>query len=847
MFQPCLDFSATPAAITANAERLVKSSRCRRDELVRTIAPEQATFANVMVPLAHMQNDFTIESNVLSFHRHVSEDADIRAASANAQALFDDFHAECWMREDVFKLVDAVYCNSCNLQDESALFLEMVHAIFARSSLGIRNAASRERYKEIQRRLSRIHAEFRENLGCCKDEMFFSVADLEGVPAATIEQLERDASNGKLRLDLSNPSHRHMLVSADRGETRKKLYLASDDRCGANVPLVKEAVRLRHEMAKLLGFENYATFQLQSRMAKTPERVSEFLLDMQSKLRSHGLSALQELKDLKNSDANKDDDSGGFFHCDYDYYHSRLLKSRLSMDRSRIQEYFPLQTTTAAILNLFGQLFGISFDEINPAGNNIWHTDVQMFSVHDNAARGGEFLGYLYLDLFRRDGKYPHESCFSLQPGFTRQDGTRHYPSTALTCAFSKPTPTKPSLLSHFEVTTLLHELGHGIHDLVSKTQYAHFHGPDGVPVDFGELPSQMLEYWCWTPSQLQSLSHHYAHLGPEMRTAWEARNPGRAPPETPQIPNELIEALTRAGRSTFGPLFHLDQVHRASFDLAVHQLGGTDEEVAAVDITVLWNKSRKDIGLIDGQEVFDGKYTHGNGYATTTHLMQNDYAAGYYGYLYSKVYAADLFYSEFQDNPRDTEKFQRYRQCVLESGGSRDGFQSLVDFLGREPSGDAFYNSLLPYVIFARGLAGRRGFQAQTLKKAPGYGLAKVLAGDVFDGLSRQGISPVVRAGAPEDPTGVTGGRDLFSGSVLDSQKSGMTALSPKGPPTTACTLHPGRGDKGLGHRTNVLDCLAVWCRAGADISEAKVFLEDAGAFVGHADGKTCVAANGP
>ncbi|TQV96368.1 hypothetical protein V2A60_003219 [Cordyceps javanica] len=669
MIQPCIDFSVTPASVTASAERLVRVSRCQRDELVQNVAPEQATFANVMVPLAHMQNDFTIESNVLSFYRHVSDDVDVRAASAGAQTLFDDFHAECWMREDIFKLVDAVRRKAEELIEESALFLDTFYH-------------------------SKIHAEFRKNLGSYTDEAFFTLAELEGVPQSSIEKLEHEPSTGKLRLDLSNPTHRNFLQSADEGDTRKRLYLASDGRCAVNVPLVKEAVRLRYEMAKLLGFQSYAAFQLQSRMAKTTERVSDFLLDLQSKMMPYGRSALQELQDLKKNDESKDDDSGEFFYWDYDYYHGRLLKSRLSVDRPQTREYFPLQTTIAAVLDLFGQLFGILFDDVKATDNNVWHPDVQMFAVHDNATRGGGFLGYLYLDLLSRESKYPHESCFSLQPGFTRKDGTRHYPSTALLCSFAKPTPRKPSLLSHFEVTMLLHELGHGIHDLVSQTQYSQFHGPEGVPVDFGELPSQMLEYWCWTPSQLKSLSCHYSHLGPEMLALWREKNEGKTQP-SPQIPDDLIEALTRDGRLTFGPLFHLDQIHRATFDLAIHQLC-SDDEVASVDITVLWNKLRKDIGLLHGQEVFDGKYTHGNGYATTTHLMMTDYAAGYYGYLYSKVYAADLYYSEFQDNPQDTERFQRYRHCVLEGGGSKDGYQSLIDFLGREPSSDAFYNSLL-------------------------------------------------------------------------------------------------------------------------------------------------------
>ncbi|KAK6443974.1 metallopeptidase MepB [Trichoderma asperellum] len=240
----------------------------------------------------------------------------------------------------------------------------------------------------------------------------------------------------------------------------------------------------------------------------------------------------------------------------------------------------------------------------------------------------------------------------------------------------------------------MLHELGHGIHDLVSKTQHSYFYGPEGVPVDFGEMPSQMLEYWSWTPSQLKSLSFHYSYISPETLALWKQQNEGKMQPEL-QMPNELIEALINASRFIFGPLFQLDQLHRSDFDMTIHQLC-SDEDAEFVDLTMLWNKSRKEIGLIDGHEVFDGHYTQGHGYTTFPHLMMNDYTAGYYAYLYTEVYAADLFYSEFQKHTLETERVQRYRKCVLESGGSRDGIQNLVDFLGREPSVDAFYNSLL-------------------------------------------------------------------------------------------------------------------------------------------------------
>jgi metallopeptidase MepB len=195
MHQPPIKFPVTPVSITADAESLVRESRHRRDELIQNISLEQATFANVMLPLAHMQNDFTMKANLLSFYRHVSADDNIRTASAKAQTLFDSFHTECWMRKDIFKLVDAVYRNRDDVTSESSLFLEIVCNRYTRSGLGIRDAVSRERFKEIQGRLSQIHTEFRRNLGRQTDVIFFTLAELEGVPESIVTQLEKDTSN----------------------------------------------------------------------------------------------------------------------------------------------------------------------------------------------------------------------------------------------------------------------------------------------------------------------------------------------------------------------------------------------------------------------------------------------------------------------------------------------------------------------------------------------------------------------------------------------------------------------------------------------------------------------------
>ena len=213
--------------------------------------------------------------------------------------------------------------------------------------------------------------------------------------------------------------------------------------------------------------------------------------------------------------------------------YDRLMEEKdYQLDQQLISEYFPLQTTIRGMLEIFEHLFGLHFvevvgkdrDSISPSGKGndiVWHDEVQVFSVWDDEGEGSGFVGYLYLDLFPREGKYGHAANFNLQPGFIQENGTRRYPATALVCNFSKPTAKKPSLLKHDEVTTLFHELGHGIHDLVSRTTYSRFHGTNTVR-DFVEAPSQMLENWCWTPSQLKALSRHYSTLSSEYLEAWK-------------------------------------------------------------------------------------------------------------------------------------------------------------------------------------------------------------------------------------------------------------------------------------------------------------------------------------
>jgi metallopeptidase MepB len=434
----------------------------------------------------------------------------------------------------------------------------------------------------------------------------------------------------------------------------------------------------------MLGYPDHATFKTEDKMAKTPKTVLDFLGDLRSRLKAGGQKEIAHLLELKKADLAERGlpFDGEYYLWDHRFYDRLMIEKEYSIDENKIAEYFPLKSTIGGMLKVFESLFGMVFIEldaearkkISPTGKAedvAWHEDVIMFSVWDDASEGEGFVGYLYLDLHPRQGKYGHAASFSLSPGFLTKDGKRSYPANALVCNFSKPTAKKPSLLKHDEVVTLFHELGHGIHDLAGRCRYSRFHGTATVG-DFVEAPSQMLENWCWTPGPLKGLSKHF---------------------ETgEQIPDELIEKLI-ATKHVNDALFNLRQLHFGLFDMAVHT-PKSHEDLEKMDVSSLYNTLRADISGIKGPEALGEPSNWGNGQAIFGHLISG-YDVGYYGYLSSEVYSTDMFYSVFKKDPMDGKEGRRYRHTVLQRGGSQDEMLTLMQFLGRKPSTESFYKEL--------------------------------------------------------------------------------------------------------------------------------------------------------
>lgn len=314
-------------------------------------------------------------------------------------------------------------------------------------------------------------------------------------------------------------------------------------------------------------------------MAKTPEAVMAFLEDLRVRASRHRPNAAAELLSLKQSETASHRQLDDELHVWDTSFYTRLLKEKqYSVDQLKTAEYFPLHPTVASMLQLFGKLFGFVFVDltgeeerarISPTGKAsdlTWHEDVILYSVWNVEDEGGDFVGYLYLDLHPRPGKYGHAQCAGLQLGFQRRDGTRHYPSTALLANFTKPTKDKPSLLKHGEMLMLFHELGHGMHDLAGRCKYSRFHGAETVG-DFNEAPSQMLENWCWDPAGLKFLSSHF--------------ETGEA------MPDDMISALIRT-KHVSASFSVLNQLRFCLFDMKVHSTRVPDE---GTDFSKLYNE----------------------------------------------------------------------------------------------------------------------------------------------------------------------------------------------------------------------------------------------------------------
>ena len=528
--------------------------------------------------------------------------------------------------------------------------------------------ANREKISANMAKIESLCSAFSSNINEDQTFVLFEENELTGVP--DLKQYKRDETTGKLKVSLKAPDVMPIMQFCDNPKSREKLARAKATQCQEeNTDLFLQTIKLRHETAQLLGYSSHASYVLEPKMAQTPEKAMAFLKDILDRSKARLKKDLELLLELKR----KEEGEGCTKIEPWDIsYYARAHKATLGVDEGKLREYFPLEHTRDAILSTYEKLLNVTFKKEKDA--QVWHEEVECYAVYANED-ASKAAGYFYLDLFPREGKYSHQCVYPLRPSFVRDDEAEVPPACVNIGNLSRSTdPSKPSLLRFREVETFFHEFGHVMHCVLTKSKHSMqawawsaVPWPGGVEQEFLEVPSMMLENFVWRKEVLKTLSKH--------------NETNRA------LPEDEIEKLSKS-RFAMDGYNRCRFISMAMYDLLVHSSEGPLYEYNGrkdLDAIQLYNEMTKDMSGIDYIE---------NAFpvASWFHPMMG-YDAGYFGYLWSEAFAADLF-AEFENSQAgvlDESLGKRYRECILSPCATIDGDSMLENFLGRKPSLDAF------------------------------------------------------------------------------------------------------------------------------------------------------------
>lgn len=672
-------FQYTSEEIKEETQRIVAECRQQYDKLGR-MDPEEANFVNVVRRMNMIDAESNSIMNILCFLQHASPDKDVRNASRECQELWQKFQIESAQREDIYRLFKEV--EKWTENPETLDFMTVSdRRVLEKMLQGYRRmgmelpSEKRNRLKKLLDRQTELNSQFDRING--EDDSYVILNTYE-LPNMEPDYLERTriADTNTHKITGKYPDVYPILDFCSLAETRKKVMLMFEGRSQDNLPILAELTKVRQEMAELLGYAHNADFRCEIQMAKSGQRVSDFLDEVLTRLAPKCREYVSLLEQQK---------SQPLEYWDYSYYHQLNLKENYAVDNQKLKEYFPTDHVVAEMLRIYAEIFHLTFEECSP--ESYWYAGNPFFEVRD-ADDPDLVLGYFYLDLYPREGKYPHAAMWDLIPGHRKHNGVQTLALATLLCNFppakmnasdandatdandanpanpaNLEAEARPSLLSYQNVTTLFHEFGHVIHGICGgRGQRWVMLSGTNVETDFVEAPSQMIEQWLWEPVVLRRVTRHY--------------KTGES------IPEDLLKSLI-ASRYVGKARDWTRQAVLAKVDQVLHSRG--DWSVAGMK-EAYCKISDQYMGYSCGTGRFLASWAH----------LAHGYDAKYYSYVWSRVIAADL-YSRFlkNGNPLDSEIGRQYRRCILEPGGRLDGDQMVRNFLNRDMQIDAFLRTV--------------------------------------------------------------------------------------------------------------------------------------------------------
>jgi len=670
MSNPLLEFDGLPPFskilpehVEPAIEQLLAESKQAIDELLESKL--DFNWENFIQPLENIQDRINKVWSPVSHLNAVLNSDTLRTAYNNSLEKLTAFNTEISQDKRIYRgyrhIKDGADFNTYNHAQQKVVTDALRD--FHLSGIDLPED-KQKRYKEIKQKLSKLTSRFSDNVLDATNiwkKHIDDKSELSGLPDSVLSMLAQTARQNNVdgwMLTLDFPCYFAVMSYAENRELRKTMYdayvtRASDQGPNAgefdNTSIMEEILALRHELAQLLGFGNYAEYSLATKMAPSTDNVMDFLQDLAKRSKPY---AEKDLRDVINY-AKDHDGLEDIQPWDITYYSEHLRKHRYDITQEQIKPYFPEPTVLKGLFEIVNRLFGLTINQVNDI--DLWHKDVKFFEILDDT---GTLRGKFYIDLYARPNKRGGAwmgSCI----GRKKQSGSVQTPVAYLTCNFSPPIDGKPALLTHTEVLTLFHEFGHGLHHMLTQIDYAPVAGINGVAWDAVELPSQFMENFCWEKQSIDLMARHCE--------------------TNEEFPENLFQKLTAAKNFQSG-LQMIRQLEFSLFDFRIHL--EYDPSIGSRIQSIL-DDVRKKVAVVKPTNY--NRFQH-----SFSHIFAGGYAAGYYSYKWAEVLSADAF-AKFEETgifSKDTGK--QFLHCILEKGGSKEPMELFKEFRGREPAIDA-------------------------------------------------------------------------------------------------------------------------------------------------------------
>jgi len=655
-------FSTAPFSIIKNEHfkpafnEAIKLAKIEIDNIANN--KEVPTFENTIEALDFSGETLDRISSIFFNLNSAETNDEIQQIAQEVSPLLTEFSNDVRLNENLFKRVKLIYDikDELNLTTEQNTLLTNNYKSFVRNGANL-NEEQKIELRKIDSELSKLKLKFGENVLAENNAFELHITDktkLKGLPDSALEAAEFTAKQKKKEgwlFTLDYPSYIPFLTYADDRELRKKMAIAFGAKAFQknkfnNEEIVLNIAKLRYKRANLLGYKTHAHFVLEERMAEKPQTVLDFLEDLLVKAKPAAKKEFDQLTNLA-----KKDGIDQLQKWDGAYYSEKLKKELFDLDQEKLKPYFKLENVIDGVFDISNKLFDLVFEEINTI--DTYHKDVKTYKVTNT---NGNYIAILYADFFPREGKR-NGAWMTTFKGQWKKDNENSRPHISIVCNFTKPTETKPSLLNFNEVTTLFHEFGHALHGMLANTTYKSLSGTS-VYWDFVELPSQLLENWCYEKEALNLFAKHFETSEP--------------------IPMHFIEKIKKSSNFLEG-LQTLRQLSFGMLDMDWHA------------------KNPSEITNVKEYESFAFKNTQlypevsENCMSTSfSHIFQGGYSSGYYSYKWAEVLDADAFALFLEKGIFNKETATKFKSYILEKGGTEKPMDLYINFRGKKPTNEA-------------------------------------------------------------------------------------------------------------------------------------------------------------